>query len=125
MTQQQRSQVERAMELAKKAGHKVYTGHSRQTGETVYTVKSRSEQNTFHILYIAGGRIHCDCYASQHDHICSHAGAVRLFLIAQRVALASIERHERDHATAPLADTSYAGSIFKPEGARARVIEEW
>ncbi len=118
MTEQQKSNMERAIEIAQEKGHKVFTGKSRQTGETIYTVRSASVKNLFHVLYIRDGRIHCDCKChrdgciscndqSRHnDHICSHAAAVRLFLIEQRDALAAIERQERKEATEPVIATS-------------------
>jgi hypothetical protein len=102
MTQKQKNELTRAMEIAQEKGHKVFTGKSRQTGETVYTVRSASVKNLFHVLYIAGGRIICDCKCHRDGHICSHAAAVRLFLIEQRESLAAIEQREREDTAEPV-----------------------
>lgn len=86
------------MELAKKYGHKVLTGTG-WSGTTVYTVKSHSVKNLYHLLFISQGRIICDCTAHREGRICSHAAAVRMFLIEQREALKSIEAREEQERT--------------------------
>lgn len=91
MTQAQATELARATEIARERGHKVFTATVNATGATCYSVRSATDPNTFHILHIAGGRIVCDCSAHHHGHICSHAAAVRLFLIAQRDALTAVE----------------------------------
>lgn len=100
MTDQQKSELQRAIEIANEYGHRVHTARINRTGETAYTVRSHSDPNMHHVLYIQAGRIVCDCYASHHGHICSHAAAVRLFLLEQRAALAAVEAHDAQQAEA-------------------------
>lgn len=100
MTQQQASELERAMAIAKERGHKVFTATINSTGATCYTVRSYRDPNTFHILHIESGRIRCDCQYHHRGHICSHAAAVRLFLIAQRDALKQVEALDAQAAEA-------------------------
>lgn len=107
MTKQQATELERAMEIAREKHHKVFTAKATATGQTVYTVRSSTDPNHFYILYIAEGRIHCQCQRHLSGHICSHAAAVRLFLIEQREALKAIEAREEQERqeAAPICPT--------------------
>lgn len=90
MTQQQRSQLERASEIAQRDGLRAVRGLARD-GRTVYGVLARSESRraghpVYHLLTVEAGRILCDCYAARAGRICAHRAAVRAELAAEREA---------------------------------------
>lgn len=125
MTDQQATQLQRAISIAKQYGHKVHTATVRATGETCYTVKSHSDPLLHHVLTIQDGRIMCDCYAAQVKQIiCSHAAAVRLFLIAQRDALAAIEQYEASCSKVEAMMAEYQEQESSKEAAPVLATEE-
>lgn len=87
-----------AIKIAKANGHKVLVGHrvvinsegqKVKTNQEVYSVRSHTDKNCYHILYVNKGALVCDCHeykgdlgpGTQHHHgVCSHRAAVYLFL---------------------------------------------
>ncbi len=88
MTQTQARQLTRAEAIAERDALTVVTGSLRGDGSPVYGVRSRTDGH-YYLLTVEGGRIHCQCAASQHGHICAHAAAVRAHIKLERQELAA------------------------------------
>lgn len=85
MTQTQRKQLERAMEIAARDALTVTRGTRRDTGAPVYGVRSRTDDH-YYLLTVEDGRIHCQCPAHRNGRVCAHAAAVREHIAAEQEA---------------------------------------
>lgn len=103
MTRAQRTELDRAVEKACKAGLEVMgTGHRKSDGAKIFAVPSQSQPNRFHIVTLVGNRLICDCRSRV---ICCHRGAVHMEMVVQadrrRRLAEEVEaalREERDEA---------------------------
>jgi hypothetical protein len=60
-----------------------------KTGDRVFAVASRSEENHWYLVVVHADRLECQCKASQYRGRCAHRQAVHDRLVTERDA----ERH--------------------------------
>jgi hypothetical protein len=78
MTNDQRTQFERALMRAHKAGIGVVgRGTLKATGEKFYAVTSATETVRWHVVIVRGGQLVCDCKGAQHGNYCQHRAVAR------------------------------------------------
>lgn len=85
MTAEQRSELDRAIDRATKAGLEVHgVGRRKSDNARVFAVPSQSEENLYHLVALVGSRLVCECKASQYGHhICCHRAAVHMYLTVE------------------------------------------
>lgn len=84
MTQMQKNELDKAITRAQAYGI-VITGHGRRKSDSarIFCTTSRGNNNHWHIVALVGGRLVCDCAASQYGRICVHRAVVHLELVAE------------------------------------------
>jgi hypothetical protein len=84
MTSQERSDLERAISRASRAGLEV-VGHGYRKGDNahIYCVPSSTVPNLWHVVTQCGNRLVCDCLAGQRNRICVHRAATYVYLFTQ------------------------------------------
>ena len=81
MTAAQRTELDKAIDRACKAGLEVVAkGYRKADGAKIYAVPSQSEANRWHIVTLLGNRLLCDC---QSRVVCAHRGAVHMELVVE------------------------------------------
>lgn len=107
MTIAQRTQLDRAIDRAMKAGLEV-VGHGFRKSDNapLYAVPSQSEEGRWHIVILEGARLTCDCKARV---LCAHKATVHMEMVvlaARREALAArvTQKLEEDAAKHPTLD---------------------
>jgi translation elongation factor EF-Ts len=95
MNQTQRDQLEKAYLRAEKSGvHITGKGSRKSDGATIYTVSSKSQPNTWHLVTVAGAHLICDCPART---LCMHRAVVYVRLLAERqVEQERVAREEQE-----------------------------
>lgn len=91
MTQQQQSELEKAIERAHRVGVTILArGIRKADGARVFGVTSQRDVNHLHVVTLEGGRLVCDCAARV---ICCHRGLVHEILAAEYAAAAKDAPH--------------------------------
>ena len=105
MAQTNRSSLHRAIASAQRDKLSPIPCTRLDTGEGLWLVKSRSQTDTYYLVTKTNGRIQCQCPATQHEKMCTHAAAVYLLLKqaqrsipSKRTPRAEEERKRREEA---------------------------